>query len=102
MTLRAKITDVRVFLVSSAGNGGDYFQQGQGHWLVDTLIANPMSGYPQYKASRSSWGIGVLGSIVVEIETDEAKHVLDGRADGTKFFEDEWEGEGRMRRKDEG
>ena len=70
MTLRAKITDVRVYLVSSAGNGGDYFQQGQGHWLVDTLIANPMSGYPQYKASRSSWGIGVLGSIVVEIETE--------------------------------
>jgi L-rhamnonate dehydratase len=65
----AKITDVRVFLVSSAGNGGDYFQQGQGHWLIDTLIANPMSGYPQYKDSRASWGIGVLGSIVVEIET---------------------------------
>ena len=28
-----------------------------------------MSGYPEYKASRTSWGIGVLGSIVVEIET---------------------------------
>ncbi len=64
-----EITDVRVFLVESEGDGGDYFQQGKGHWLIDTLIANPMSGYPDYKASRSSWGIGVMGSIVVEIET---------------------------------
>ncbi len=63
------IAAVRVFLVQSEGDGGDYFQQGKGHWLIDTLIANPMSGYDKYKASRSSWGIGVMGSIVVEIET---------------------------------
>ncbi|QKD05177.1 L-rhamnonate dehydratase [Mesorhizobium loti] len=64
------IKDVRVFLVESEGDGGDYFQQGKGHWLIDTLIANPMSGHQQYKASRSSWGIGVMGSIVVELETE--------------------------------
>lgn len=64
-----KITDVRVYLVESEGNGGDYFQQGKGHWLIDTLIANPMSGYAKYKGSRYTWGIGVMGSIVVEIET---------------------------------
>ncbi len=29
-----------------------------------------MSGYEQYKASRQSWGIGVMGSIVVEIERE--------------------------------
>jgi L-rhamnonate dehydratase len=63
------ITAVRVSLVQSEGDGGDYFQQGKGHWLIDTLIANPMSGYENYKASRSSWGIGVMGSILVEIET---------------------------------
>lgn len=63
------IKAVRVSLVESEGDGGDYFQQGRGHWLIDTLIANPMSGYEQYKASRQSWGIGVMGSIVVEIET---------------------------------
>lgn len=63
------IKTVRVSLVESEGDGGDYFQQGRGHWLIDTLIANPMSGYEQYKASRQSWGIGVMGSIVVEIET---------------------------------
>lgn len=63
------IVDVRVFTVRAEGAGGDYHRQADGHWLIDTLIANPMSGYPEYKASRTSWGIGVLGSIVVEIET---------------------------------
>ncbi len=50
------IADVRVFLVAGEGEGGDYFQQRRGHWLIDTLIANPMSGYEKYKASRQSWG----------------------------------------------
>ena len=64
---RDEITDVRAFVVEGAG--GDYHDRAQGHWLIDTLIANPMSRYPEYKASRTSWGISVLGSIVVEIET---------------------------------
>lgn len=58
----------RVFLVPAEGAGGDYHRQRRGHWLIDTPIANPMSGYPEYRASRTSWGIGVLGSIVVELE----------------------------------
>ncbi len=65
---RFAITEVRVSLVNSEGDGGDYFQQAEGHWVIDSLIANPMSGYPDYRDKRSSWGIGVLGSIVVEIE----------------------------------
>ena len=36
---------------------------------MDSLIANPVSGHPAYRESRTSWGIGVLGSIVVEVET---------------------------------
>ncbi len=64
---RDEITDVRAFVVEGAG--GDYHDRAEGHWLIDTLIANPMSRYPEYKASRTSWGISVLGSIVVEIET---------------------------------
>ncbi len=63
---RDEIVDVRAYLVE---RGGDYHDRDQGHWLIDTLIANPMSGYDAYKASRTSWGIAVLGSIVVEIET---------------------------------
>ncbi|WDR02318.1 L-rhamnonate dehydratase [Devosia algicola] len=67
-----RIKDLRVFLVDKSRTGGDYFNQGTAeHWLVDSLIANPMSGYEHYRERRSSWGIGVLGSLVVEIETDE-------------------------------
>jgi L-rhamnonate dehydratase len=65
-----QIARVDVYTVDSDGDGGDYHRQQKGHWLIDTLISNPMSGYPPYKASRTSWGIGVLGSIVVEIETE--------------------------------
>lgn len=62
------ITEIRVSLVPSKGDGGDYHSQKEGHWIVDTDIANPMSGYDEYQASRTSWGIGVLGSILVEVE----------------------------------
>lgn len=65
------ITDVTVSRVTGEGSGGDYFQQQQGHWLIDSMIANPMSGYDDYKASRTSWGINVLGSIVVELHTEK-------------------------------
>ena len=70
---RDEIVDVRAYVVEARGAGGDYHDRDTGHWLIDTLIANPMSGYPQYKASRTSWGIAVLGSIVVEIETRSGK-----------------------------
>ena len=67
-----RIRDIRVWMVSRESKGGDYFNQGtREHWLVDSLIANPMSGYEQYKRKRSSWGIGVLGSILVEIESED-------------------------------
>ena len=69
MPVPTEISDVRLYTVRSAGSGADYHDRPEGHWLVDTLISNPMSGYPKYKASRTSWGIGVLGSLVVEIET---------------------------------
>ncbi len=66
-----RIKDVRVYTTAPTAQGGTYFKPGDaGHWLVDSLIANPMSGHPQYRAKRSSWGIGVLGTLVVEIETD--------------------------------
>ena len=67
----SKIVDVRAYLVSGKGEGGDYHDQPQGHWIVDTMIANPMSAYPAYKTSRTTWGIGVLGSILVEIEDEK-------------------------------
>jgi L-rhamnonate dehydratase len=67
-----RIRDVRVHTLAPAAAGGTYFKPGDArHWLVDSLISNPMSGHPKYRDKRSSWGIGVLGSIVVEIETED-------------------------------
>lgn len=44
-----------------------FLPQSSGHWIVDTPIANPMSEYVEYKASRRSWGINALGTVVAEV-----------------------------------
>jgi L-rhamnonate dehydratase len=68
-----RIAEVRAFVVR--GGGADYHDQGAGHW-IDDHIATPMSKYPEYRQSRQSFGINVLGTLVVEIEA----------ADGTVGF----------------
>ncbi len=65
MSTAFRIKDIRVFTIRAGTRAGDYFQQGATHWLVDTLISNPMSGYAKYRERRSSWGISALGSLVV-------------------------------------
>lgn len=72
MTITPRIKAVRTYLLDGAG-GGDYFRQKGGHWLIDSLISNPMSVYPEYRETRTSWGVGVLGSIVVEVETEDGQ-----------------------------
>ena len=62
-----KIKAVRAFVVR--GGGADYHDQGGGHW-IDDHIATPMSRYPEYRQSRQSFGINVLGTLVVEIEAE--------------------------------
>lgn len=69
MTNPFLIKDIRVYVLKPGSKGGTYFKAGEGHWLVDTLIANPMHAYPQYREKRSSWGINVLGSLIIEIES---------------------------------
>ena len=68
-----KIIDIRAYTLAGKGSGGEYHDRHEGHWLVDSTIANPMSRFPEYKDSRTSWGIGVLGSVVVEIEAKNGK-----------------------------
>ncbi|AHE56173.1 L-rhamnonate dehydratase [Sphingomonas sanxanigenens DSM 19645 = NX02] len=63
-----KIKYVRAFTVR--GGGADYHDQGDGHW-IDNHIATPMSRYPEYRQSRQSFGINVLGTLVVEIEAED-------------------------------
>jgi L-rhamnonate dehydratase len=72
MSTAFRIKELRVHTLAQTAEAGTYFKPGEStHWLVDTLISNPMSGYPKYREKRSSWGIGVLGALVVEIETED-------------------------------
>ena len=66
-----RISDVRAYVIDSKGVGGDYHDRADGHWLVDGTISTPMSLYADYRRSRTSWGIAVLGSILVEIELED-------------------------------
>jgi len=63
-----RIKQVRASVVR--GGGADYHDQSDGHW-IDDHIATPMAKYPEYRQSRRSFGINVLGTLVVEIEADD-------------------------------
>ncbi len=65
MTQIPTIKQVRAFTLK--GGGADYHDQSEGHW-IDDHIATPMAKYPEYRQSRRSFGINVLGTLVVEIE----------------------------------
>ena len=63
-----RIAALRALVVS--GGGADYHDQAEGHW-IDGQIATPMSRYPGYRATRSSFGLNSLGTVVVEVEADD-------------------------------
>ncbi|KAK9455231.1 enolase C-terminal domain-like protein [Dipodascopsis uninucleata] len=65
------ITAIRTFLLDGKGIGGDYHNVEKGHWLIDDKISTPMTKYEEYRKSRVSWGINVLGSFCVEIEASD-------------------------------
>src|ERR1700757_2464520 len=62
------IKQIRAFTVR--GGGADYHDQGDGHW-IDDHIATPKSKYPEYRKSRQSFGINILGTLVVEVEASD-------------------------------
>ena len=62
------IRQVRAYTVR--GGGADYHDQSGGHW-IDDHIATPMSKYPEYRQSRQTFGLNVLGTLVVEIEASD-------------------------------
>lgn len=68
MVIERTIRQVRAYTIRGAG--ADYHDQGSHHW-IDDHIATPMSIYPEYRQSRQSFGINVLGTLVVEIEADD-------------------------------
>ena len=62
------IKHIRAFTLRGAG--ADYHDQGADHW-IDDHIATPMAKYPEYRQSRQSFGLNVLGTLVVEIEASD-------------------------------
>src|ERR1700740_3126723 len=62
------IRHIRAYTVR--GGGADYHDRDGDHW-IDDHIATPMSKYPEYRQSRRSFGIDVLGTLVVEIEAED-------------------------------
>jgi L-rhamnonate dehydratase len=68
VSIENRIRQVRAYTLR--GGGADYHDQDAGHW-IDDHIATPMSVYPEYRQSRQSFGLNVLGTLVVEIEADD-------------------------------
>jgi L-rhamnonate dehydratase len=69
-----RIAQVRAYVVGGAGSeaaaGADYHDQPAGHW-IDDHVATPMARYPGYADSRQSFGLNVLGTLVVQVEADD-------------------------------
>lgn len=55
--------------------GADCHDVKDDHWIngYPTPIANPMSVHPMYRPQRKLWGINAMGSVVVEVETDNGE-----------------------------
>ena len=66
MDKRYKISNIKVSIVKTQSAGADYTDHAAGHWINDTIIANPMSVYSSFQDSRSSWGMDVLKGIFIE------------------------------------
>jgi L-rhamnonate dehydratase len=47
-------------------------------WLSESLVANPMSIYPEYKAKRSSWGAQWGPELLVRVMTDDGVEGIGG------------------------
>lgn len=72
-----RVKAVRAYTKDSTGvqltYGADCHDVVDHHWIDGhpTPITNPMSGHPLYTASRKSWGINALGSLIVEVEAED-------------------------------
>ena len=68
-----RVKTLRAYVAQTTSQGADCHDVGAGYWIdgTPTPIANPMSCYKQYSASRKSWGINALGTLVVEVEAED-------------------------------
>ena len=70
MDKKFKISEIKVSIVKTQSAGADYTDHAKGHWINDTIVANPMSKYPEYQESRTSWGMNGIKGIFIEISTE--------------------------------
>ncbi|MBX3194136.1 MAG: L-rhamnonate dehydratase [Microbacteriaceae bacterium] len=68
MTTVRTIREVRATI--ARGGGADYHDRPGPHW-IDDHVASPMAVYPDYRQSRRSFGLDVLGTLVVELVADD-------------------------------
>lgn len=71
-----KITSIKLYTINSGDTGARGATMGEsqywgGGWQAQTLIANPMSVYPNYSKIRSSWMGPGQDPYAIEIETDD-------------------------------
>lgn len=54
-------------------SGADCHDVDDKHWIngYPTPVANPMTPHPLYRAQRKLWGINAMGSVVVEVESED-------------------------------
>ena len=64
------ISDIKVSIVKTQSAGADYTDHAEGHWINDTVIANPMSRYPHFQESRAKWGMDAIKGIFIEVFTE--------------------------------
>ena len=85
---QSKIREVRAFVSCSTEYGAsDVHDTADTHWIMGLPdkdgtwdhvtthppITNPMSRYPKYSGSRSSWGVARVPTVIVEIEDEEGR-----------------------------
>ena len=68
------ISEIKVSIVKTQSAGADYTDHAEGHWINDTIVANPMSIYPAYTDTRTSWGMNAIKGIFIEIFTEGGYH----------------------------
>lgn len=62
-----RVVALRAFVLRGAA---DYHDQSGQHW-IDDHIATPLSSDPRFRSSRRSFGLNLLGSVLVEVEASD-------------------------------
>ncbi len=68
-----RIREVRAFIRERGIYDNADLPREQDAWTNTMLISAPMAVYPEYHDDRRSWGKGVLGSVIVEIEDESGR-----------------------------